>query len=313
MREVGADLLGARKFTTPAASRLTIGDLVSALRGQFELDGKLSAQNKCELGRVDKDFGAARATELTAEQIDRYIQGRLAEGAAPATVNRLTTFLGRAYRLAIKRGHLVAMPCITRASEAGNARTGFFSDPEFRKVLANLPEGLKDFCLFGFLTGMRKGEIASLTWSDVHDGMIRLRGESSKNGQARSIAIAGELVGIMERRKQARLVGGDVLSNLVFHRDGSPVREFRKAWATACRKAGFPGRLFHDLRRSAVRNLIHSGVPQFVAMQISGHKTVSMFKRYAITSEDDLREAMLSVERYNRSQNEESNVVAISK
>jgi len=62
------------------------------------------------------------------------------------------------------------------------------------------------------------------------------------------------------------------------------------------------GRIFHDFRRSGVRNLVRSGVPQSVAMKISGHKTASMFRRYDIASEADLREAMLRVESYNKSQ-----------
>jgi integrase len=298
LKQVHADQIGARTFVTPQSSRLTISELVSGLRTQFELDGKLSASNASELKRIDEDFGTVRAVALTSERIDAYKTQRLAEHAAAATVNRLLTFLIRCYTLAIERKHVVSMPSI-KLLKVNNARTGFFNRPEFDKVLENLPEDLHDYCLFGFLTAWRKGEISSLTWSNVHDGVIRLNAGDSKNGEGRSIVIAGELVQVIERRKAARLVGGSVLSNLVFHRDGHPVLEFRKAWATACKKAGFAGRLFHDLRRSGVRNLIRSGVPQFVAMSISGHKTVSMFKRYNVTSEDDLREAMLSVDRYN--------------
>ena len=111
------------------------------------------------------------------------------------------------------------------------------------------------------------------------------------------------VLGYIERRKQARAYEtpeGMVLSQFVFHRDGRPVAEMRKAWASACRKAGCPERLFHDLRRTCARNLIRSGVARNVAMRITGHKTEAMFERYNITDEADEREAMTKLTQYHQ-------------
>ena len=106
----------------------------------------------------------------------------------------------------------------------------------------------------------------------------------------------GELWDVIERRWTARTVekkdGTTKMSEFVFHRGGRQVVEFRREWEEACRKAHLNGKIFHDFRRTAVRNMVRAGVQQPVAMSISGHKTVSMFNRYNITSAADKLEAL---------------------
>jgi integrase len=327
LKEVHADEIGAQTFTTPKASRLTIHELVDALRSDFELREKASKQNLSVLKRVESDFGTFRAIELTSERIDKYIEKRLAEGHAKASINRTTQMLGQCYMLAIQRSHLTRAPFIRHLSEVGNTRKGFFSEAELAAVIGHLPNDLKDFVRFAAATGMRKGECASLVWSDVEGDVLTLRGENAKNGEARPVPLIGELAKIIERRKAARRVeeNGTVrMVEHIFHREGEAVAEFRKTWASACIAAGvgimrcpkcgaqgaakecptcgvrtkYTGRIFHDLRRSAVRNMTRSGVPQNVAMKISGHKTASIFQRYNIVATDDLREALERTELY---------------
>jgi integrase len=86
----------------------------------------------------------------------------------------------------------------------------------------------------------------------------------------------------------------------VFHRpNGSPIKDFRETWTKACEKAGYPGKLFHDFRRSAVRNLERSGVPRSTAMAMVGHKTESIYRRYAIVDEQMHREAAAKLDAWN--------------
>lgn len=140
-----------------------------------------------------------------------------------------------------------------------------------------------------------------MRWEDIDGDLVRLPGPNAKNREARSIVAAGELRDVLARRREARSIktaDGAVIVPWVFHRHGAPVKEFYKSWKTACKKAGIPSRLFHDLRRTAIRNMVRAGCPERVAMSISGHKTRSVFDRYNIVNEQDLREAMQRVNEY---------------
>jgi integrase len=132
--------------------------------------------------------------------------------------------------------------------------------------------------------------------------VIRLRPDNSKTKEGRVLALAGELGSIISEQWKLREFRGPdktaAFSLYVFHRKGEAIGEFRKAWSSACKAAQLEGRLFHDLRRTAVRNMVRAGVPERVAMSISGHKTRAIFDRYNIVSEGDLRAAMEKTEQY---------------
>ena len=306
LKEVHADEIGARPFVGPRQQRITVTELLDALAADYKLRGVDSPQFRSHLKAIRDHFGDWRAVNVSAESVDKFITARLEgtaelKGKSPATVNRSTQLLSQAFALAVKRGHLATAPDIRHLSESGNARHGFFGDREFRTVESNLPPYLRDYARFAYLTGWRKGEIASLRWEDVDGDVIRLRGENAKNGESRSVTLDGQLGELIGRRKAARKVktaSSVMLADLVFHHDGQLIVDLRKAWATACKLAGCPGKLFHDLRRTAVRNMVRGGTPEGVAMKISGHKTRSMFDRYNIISESDLREAMQRTQAY---------------
>jgi integrase len=125
-----------------------------------------------------------------------------------------------------------------------------------------------------------------------------LRPDASKTQEGRVLVLDEELWELIERQLQER-----ASVPWVFHRNGSQIGDFKKAWRTACKKAGIPGKLFHDLHRTAIRNMVRAGVPERVAMAVSGHKTRSIFDRYNIVNEQDLREAMVKTRQYLKSQN----------
>ncbi len=152
---------------------------------------------------------------------------------------------------------------------------------------------------------------------DIDARMILLPGPESKNGQSRKFPLEGELWEIIERRwneRSCKKPDGTVgLSLYVFHRKGQPIGDFRKAWATACKAAGLERKLFHDFRRSAARNMRRADVPEKVCMELLGHRTTSMFHRYNITDERDLREAVLKTQQYLKTAPSERIVVPFQK
>jgi integrase len=322
--DLAAERKGFRKFATPAMKKVTVHDLLESLKADFMQRGKTSSQNGSTIKLADEAFGHIRAMELSPDHVNHFIADKLADGYANASINRITGVIGQAFQLAVREQRISHAPYIKHLPE-DNARQGFVAADAFEHVRENLPADLRDFAQFAFSTGWRRGEISSLDWSNLQDNdtMIRLRPDQAKNKNGRSVPVTGKLVDIIKRRREARTFeanGVTKMSGLLFHRgDGQEIIEFRKSWATACKKAGRPGLLFHDLRRSAVTAMVNGKVPQLVAMQISGHKTASMFKRYAIQVEDEMRDAMAATERYHEAQIEKAqaqqheNVRTISK
>lgn len=294
--------VAAGEFVSGRDKRRSIEDLMDALEVDFKLREIDSPQNLSNIKRVRIDFGHHKASKLTGEQVDLYVAKRLEDGSAKASVNRVLQLLKQAYKFA-----KLPAPEIRKLSEVGNARKGFFSESEIRGVIAHLPDYLKDFVLFAWHTGMRKNEIRSLAWenvsgNDVDGYVIRLRAEDSKTGEPRVIPLVGELAELKKRREAAKefeIDGVTATASLIFHRAGEPIGDIRKSWATACKKAGVR-RLFHDLRRSACKNMLAAGVPQSVAMKISGHKTDAMFRRYAVSDETTVRTALLQTQAHQK-------------
>ena len=217
------------------------------------------------------------------------------------------SWIGRtkqAFNLARRQKVLSHELYIPRLKE-DNARQGFFEKKEFDAIVSELPEYLEDFVRFAYQTGWRKGEMVSLTWDLVDRSAKEIRLKTSKNGTGRCLPLEGELWDLIEHRWSARKVKSKIgevsISPLVFHREGGVVGDYRKAWKTACNKAGYPGKLVHDFRRTAARNMTRAGVTETVAMSITGHKTASMFQRYNITSSDDKRQALIATQEHVKS------------
>ena len=305
-----------------AENRVTMAQLFDALVADYTANGRRSGATLAfRLAPLREAFGQGKAHDVKASSIKRYTDQRRAAGKAPATINRELAALRRAFTIAVEQERLssASVPRVKLFAEH-NARQGFVERADFEAVVSRLPVYLQDYARFAYGSGWRKGEVATLEWSAVDKGTTRvtLRREHSKNGEPRVLPLVGELTEIIARRRQERayttVAGETAESRYIFHRHGAPVGDFRKAWTAACVAAGFAkpkvrrdGRpvldrkgepvmkatlILLDLRRSAVRNLMAAGVDQSVAMRVTGHQTISVFQRYRIVSDDDMRAAL---------------------
>ena len=137
---------------------------------------------------------------------------------------------------------------------------------------------------------------------DLNAGVVRLDPGTTKNNEGRSFYLTAELREVLKAQliELEDLQQKGTICPYVFHRpDGLRIKDFRATWKAACEAAGHPGKLFHDFRRSAVRTLERSGVPRSTAMAMVGHKTESIYRRYAIVDEQMHREAAAKLDTWN--------------
>lgn len=287
---------------TPQAGRLRFDEAAQDVVNDYRVNGKRSIEHverriKLHLGPA---FGPRRMVSITTADVRVFIAQRQAKGASNAEINRELAILKRSFTLAVQAGKLMTRPHIPMLAE-NNVRTGFFERQEFEDVRAHLPAELRGVVTFAYLTGWRvHSEVLSLEWRQVdrEAGTVRLDPGTTKNAEGRLFPygdLLPELRDVIEAQfdsKTATEKAKGIVVAHVFHREGAPVRDLRSAWRAACAAAGVPGRIPHDFRRTAVRNLVRAGVSERTAMQLTGHKTRSVFDRYDIVNEADLREAV---------------------
>lgn len=289
----------------PQSIRTNIGKLLdNLLRFYEDARPKSAAWARIVVEKhLREPFEYVRAASLGTDRINRYIDGRRAKGIKNATINRELAMLRRAYSLGLQQEPPLVnrIPRIPELAEDA-PRSGFFERPEFERLCAELPPEISDVAVFAYWTGCRKSEILTLRWTqvDLSDRVVRL--EITKSGDTREIPLADDLHEMLTRRRREHDEKWP-FSPWVFCREGRRIMNFYAAWNSACERANLTGPgLLHDLRRTGVRNLVRAGVPEKVAMRISGHKTRSVFDRYHIVQGDDLKEAVRKLQDHIRRQ-----------
>lgn len=296
-------------LVTPELGKLKFSEAVKLLVAYHEARDRVT--KKVE-GRIAKHltpfFGGNRLmVTVTSDTVTAYIAHRKKDKPAPtnATINRELAWLKQMFTIANRSGKLMTKPHIQMLKE-NNARQGFFEPDQMAEVLAQLPHDLRPAIELAFLTGWRvKSEVLSRQWRhvDFKRGTVRLEPGEAKNDEPREIFMTKALRTLLETQKaavDALKAKGKIVPWVFFRmvaekrkgpKEPKPITSLTKAFKAACKRAGYPGRIPHDLRRSAVRQFVRQGIPERVAMRLTGHKTRSVFDRYEIVSEGDLRDA----------------------
>ncbi|HUM16594.1 MAG TPA: site-specific integrase [Candidatus Nitrosotalea sp.] len=291
----------------PRVDKVKYEEIAKDLRDYYRTTGK---RNLTEAGKrlahLDRYFTGQRIVTLDPPRITGYVSHRQGQQAANGTINRELAILGRMLRLAFRNNKLVRLPDFgdLKLKEA-DPRSGFFEADQFEWVRKRLPEDLHVAVTVAYTYGWRtQSEVLALELRhlDLDAGTLRLDPGMTKNGQGRVVYLTPELKALLgaqvARVKALEKKLKRIIPFLFPHLDGAAPqllgtqkKDFRKAWLTACKDAGVPGKLRHDLRRTAARNLVRLGVPERVAMTVTGHLTRSVFERYNIVSPADLQDA----------------------
>ncbi len=285
--------------------RIRFGTLVEDFLTDYRINNRKSLDRAERSARQLKlFFDNDIVPSITSDRISSYIDKRLEDGMEEATINRELAALKRMFKIGQRHNKVDRIPYIEMLEE-NNVREGFFEHGEFIALREAITPHLKGFVTFAYKTGWRVSEIKSLTWAqvDLINGIVRLEAGTTKNKKGREARLDEELKSIFQEQKTKQIATGKITPFVFTNAAGTgSIKDFRGSWETACSKAKIGKKLFHDFRRTAVRNMVRAGIPERVAMMISGHKTRSVFERYNIVSERDLIMAAQQQEAYLRAQ-----------
>jgi integrase len=306
------------KVTTSDVENVTCGELLTQYVDFLKRSKKPSAYviERCIEANLRPAFGAKKVAKLESRHFEQYRTKRITEdGVSDSTVDHDFTYLKSSLILEYKKmpSRVAKVPDIAKSGE-DNVRQGFLELPGYEAVLARLPLSLKCIFVLAYHVGNRKGALVNLEWSqvDLENKVIRF----AKMQNRKPVPVAAPIYGDMERwLKRQKAFRDEHFPNTEYvcfwyptdceidprskkghggrrNEPGTQLKSFYESWKNAVTLAGFPDLLFHDLRRSAVRNMIEKvGLSEKRAMEISGHKTRSMILRYDIVSLADIQES----------------------
>jgi integrase len=281
------------KFAGLRPERITFRELSPEILDDYRMNAKRTlahVQRRLTLHLLPA-LGDIRAANFTTAHIRKYIADRQRSKASNASINRELSIIKRVFRLAFRSDppKVARIPFVPMLRE-NNVRKGFLEHDHYLQLRDALPEPLRPLFVVAYHVGCRMGELKALLWRQVDLRALRITLDpgTTKNGEGRTLPIYGDMI---EWLKIEKAIHDQNYPDCpyVFRRGGQPIKSFYKSWLTAVAAVGLPKLRPHDLRRSAVRLMTRAGIPEKIAMQVTGHKTRSIYDRYNIVNEGDLR------------------------
>jgi site-specific recombinase XerD len=317
----------------PKTEKIKVSELWEPFVRDRKINGRKLEFNQWRWTKhVEPFFGLHRAADIGTDLLNEYIEHRQSEKASNGTVNREIAVLRGMLRLGFKSKpqKVKTLPIFPHLDEKNNIRTGFLDSQKYQTLADNCNKiGLWMRAIFeiAYKWGWRKGELRmQVRQVDFEANEVRLDAHMTKNKKGRVVKMTPTIRALL-----VECARGKKPTDALFTReDGTAANDFRGAWRRLCVESGvghmecadcnkvvteskctcgrkkrrlrYRGLMVHDLRRTAVRNLVRAGVTEKVAMTISGHKTRTVFDRYDIVDERDISNAMLKLEEHSRNE-----------
>jgi integrase len=293
-----AEIREQRLFDVKKGAKVAFEELAEDFLKFYRDCGRRSLEHaETSVKHLPAYFEGKQIAEITPEVIEDYIKSRrqelskLGRPTSPSSINRELVPLSKIFTLAIRHRKADKNPlmAVERLLEH-NIRDRVLSVEEFQRLLEAAPNYLRPILLLAHDTGMRRGEILHLRWSqvDLQHGFICLEGADTKTDEGRSVPLNERLTKALKDAMHSAIRPA---SGPVFHRQGKPIKDIWEAFTAAYCKAAIADFRFHDLRRTAVTNMRRSHIDHLTIMKISGHKTLEVFRRYNSFDAEDLKQA----------------------
>jgi integrase len=322
----------AGKVVTSDVDSVTCGELLTQYVAHLKAQKKPAAYviETCIEANIRPFFGPKKVVKLQTKDFERYRERRT-ETVSNSTVDHDFAYLKSALLLEHKKtpSRVAHVPHIPKSGEE-NIRQGFLDFDGYEKVLTELRVSLKCLFVVAYHVGNRKGALLEMKWPqvDLKNGVLRFIRLQNRKPVPTAAPIYGDMEDWLRRQRAFRDEHFPACESVFFwypddceidpvlkrghggrrNEPGSAIKTFYDSWKTAAKDAGFPDLLFHDLRRSAVRNMVEKvGMSEKRAMEISGHKTRSCFERYHIVSLADIQESGQKMDKWMKAQRSVAN------